>query len=137
MTKLTKAAVQDAFDTRLRSFAAGGDVTLAGQGYQPRAGRPYLSSRMSAYVHTPLGIGADVAYEASGTYQVNVNRAAIEGLPTADSIAARVAYLFRRGTALELATGAVLTVISASEAPEIPSGDWLTVPVSITWYASE
>lgn len=135
-SKMSLAAVRQAFDAHLLTFTAGGDVNLAGTDYTPQAGKPYLSSRLT-YQRSPVGIGTPVAYEVRGTYQVNVNRPAIEGLPTADSLAARIVELFQRNTTLALATGAVLTVMSASEQAEIPAGDWLTVPVVIEWYGTE
>ena len=134
---ITEAATQAAFDARLKTFTVGGDINLWGSPYQPQAGRGYLSSQLSSYTRTPLGIGADSAGQAVGTYLIRVNRPAIEGARIAQETAARLCVLFRRGTALALATGGVITVQQASEQAGISAGDWLTVPVVVQFFGTD
>lgn len=137
MTQITLAAVSAAFDAQLQGFTAGGDVNLEGTRYQPQAGRPYLSSRLAAYQRTPAGIGPVTGYQVAGSYQVNVNRPATEGAAAARAVAAQLTVLFARGTAIALATGHALTIENASEQPLIEGGDWLTVPVVVSWFCTE
>ena len=138
MTQITKAAVQLAFEAQLGTFTAGGAViTEAAPIYNPQAGVGYLSGRLSAYARTPVGIGPDVPSSVTGSYQVNVQRPAVEGSGMANAIAGMLVHLFVRGAALALATGQVLIVEQASEQPAIPSGDWITVPVVIEYFGTE
>ena len=137
MSVISHGAVRTAFNARLQTFTDGGDVNVTGTDYTPQAGRPYITGSLTSYIRTPVGYGLSAPHDVRGTYQVSVNRPAIEGLATADSVAKRVEALFPRGLSLALATGAVLTVMSASERPEMTSGDWLTVPVVIEWYGTE
>jgi len=137
MTTLSLAAVKSALDQHLLTFTAGGDVHVQGGTYEPAAGVPYIRGDLPAYQRRPAGIGVSTAFTATGTYQVRVVRPSIEGSAMALSIAARIAHLFRRGTALVLATGAVLTVENATEQAEMPSGDWIVVPVIVSWFCTE
>lgn len=138
MVQTTQGAVRRAFDARLATFSAGGAAIITGGvPYQPQAGVPYITGRVAAFVRAPLGVGASTAHRIDGTYQVNVNRPATEGADMADSIAGRIARHFTRGTAIALETGPVLTLISASEQPEIRAGDWITVPILVVFYGTD
>jgi len=137
MTLLSQGAVKAVLDTRLLTFTAGGAVHVQGGTFMPAAGVPYIRGDLPAYQRTPLGIGSDSARQARGTYQIRVVRPSIEGSAQAMSIAARIAYLFARGTSLVMETGALLIIENATEAPEQPSGDWLIVPVIVTWFCTE
>jgi hypothetical protein len=138
MTTVTQVAVRTAFEALLATFPAGGDVvTEASPQYAPKAGKPYLSGRLAAYARTPIGIGTPTPEMVAGSYQINVQRPATEGVGPGSAIAARLVHLFDRGTALALATGQVLTVEQASEQPAIFAGDWITIPVVIQYYGTE
>ena len=103
MTTVTKSAVRHAFEARLATFTAGGDIIVeTSPPYNPQAGIGYLSGRLAAYARTPMGIGAPTPESVAGSYQINVQRPVIEGADMADAIAARLVHLFDRGTGLAL-----------------------------------
>ena len=131
------AATQAAFDAVLAAVTAGGDIVVEGQTYQPVAGRPYLSCRLSAYTRTPMAIDPNTPFDVRGSYQVNIQRPANEGKAIAAQIADLIVALFPRGMALALGTGASLTVLSAGAQPAITEGDWLTVPVVVSWFGTD
>ncbi len=128
---------QSAFDAVLSSFAQGGDIVVEGQTYQPVAGRPYLSARLASYARSPLAMDAGTPFQVNGTYQVNINRPAGEGKATAAALADLIVALFPRGMALAAGTGAPLTVTGAGAMPAITEGDWLTVPVVVSWFGTD
>ena len=137
MTASSYAATQAAFDALLSSFTLGGPLVVEGQAYEPIAGTPYLSARLSAYARAPVALDANSPFQVTGAYQINVNRPANEGKATAAAIADLLVALFPRGTALALATGTVLSITSVGAAPAITSGDWLTVPVVVSWFGTD
>ena len=80
MVQTTQGAVRRAFDARLATFVAGGAAIITGGvPYQPQAGVPYITGRLAAFSRDPLGVGPGAAQQVRGSYQVNVNRPAIEG----------------------------------------------------------
>lgn len=133
---MSYAAVQAALDGIVTAFVAGGDVNTEGTQYQPTAGSPYLSARITAYQRTPLGLGTSTPFEERGFYQVSVNRPATEGIGQAAAVADVVVGLFPRGSSIALPTGNVLTIEYASARQAIPAGDWLTVPVVVSWFCT-
>jgi hypothetical protein len=137
VTQITQIAVQVAFDALLTTFTDGGDVNLAGTPYIPQAGVPYLASQIAAFQRMPEGVGPNAPNSVAGSYAIRVNRPAIEGLAMAGSLAGRLVALFHRGLPVVLATGPILTIEAATEQPAIMAGDWLTVPVNVSWYGSE
>jgi len=135
---ITQGGVRQALEALLSTLVGAGDINLESAAlYLPKANTPYVSGRISAYTRVPMGVGYPTPCEVNGMYQINVNRPAIEGADMAASVAARVVALFQRGTALVLTTGPVLTVLQAGEQPLITAGDWLTVPVVVSFSGAE
>ena len=137
MTKMSQAAVKKALDAHLLTFTGGGPIHVSGQTFEPTPGVPYLRADVPAYQRSPLGIGAHTATIAQGTYQIRVVRPAVEGASVALAMAARVAYHFRRGTALALETGPALNIQQATEVAMMEQGDWIVVPVIVSWFSTE
>ena len=129
--------IVDALDGRLQLFPGvpAQDVAWEGLPYQPTKGRPFLSPRLSSYVRTPVGAGVDSIVQHDGTYTVMVQASADDGRRFAGQIAGAVRAFFERGTVLA-AAGQPLILLNASPQPSVPNGDWIGIPVVVTFTAS-
>jgi hypothetical protein len=135
---MSRRTCKAALDAHLLAFSAKGmgDIAWEGVPYQPNEGRGYIAARMPAYARQPLGVGADCVVQESGTYQITVNRPTTEGDDFAGSLAERLVAWFARGTILVAGTGQSLVIENASEMPAQPTGNWLSVPVVVSWICS-
>jgi hypothetical protein len=133
--------VVDALDTyfqaQLAALANPLDVAWEGVAYRPSASKPYLRIKVSGYVRTPAGVGADCVNVESGAYTVSVVYPVGSGRGAASGIAQQIAEMFPRGMSLELAGQAPLIIINATAAPAMTEGAWMTVPVSVYWVTTE
>lgn len=138
-------AVSTAFDLRLRSFVDGAvnvghkaDLQVEGTIYTPKSGRPFYSSRMSAYTATPLGTGPDPVVQERGIYQISINRPGPEGMRVAGLIAADLAAYFKRAQLIAAVPNAPaqksITIEYATEMPPTQADDWIVMPVLVHWF---
>ena len=134
---MSQTAIRDGMDARLATYAGGGRIVTEGEVYAPQQGVPYLWSRLAAYTRVGIGVGKTAPKEESGSYQINVTRPTREGTRPAARIADELVALFDRGTQIVLATGQVLTVQNASAQPAQELGNWITLPVVISWFCTE
>ena len=132
---MSQGAVRAGLDAYTSAFTGAGDVATEGVVYLPKPGVGYLACRLSGYTRTPIALGANAAFQESGLYQVSVNRPTVEGMKSAGRFADLIVALFPRATVIALATGQVLTIESASAQPAVPSGDWISIPVVVRWFA--
>jgi hypothetical protein len=132
------AAIADALDAKFATFPAGGaDIAWEGRAYNPIDGKPYFSTRMSAYTRNPLGYGADAYHEERGSYQITVFRPLTEGRPTAARIAAAVVAFYQRGSGLATSDGITVFIENASAQPAYAFGAWISIPVTVQWIAGD
>lgn len=128
-------AISDAFDAQLAGVTQL-DVQYEAVAYTPVTGRPYLAARLLAYSRTNAGFGPDCVMSETGSYQVSVNWPSGEGRPPAAAVADQIVAAFPRALGLTAGTQ-VVSILYSSAAPTIMSGDWLTIPVVISWMSSE
>ena len=133
---MSSQAIADAFDTRLATFVGGGFIQYEDVPYTPQAGKPYLSARLSGYSRSAVSAGPDPVMHEVGTYQVNVNRPSGEGRAAAGQVADKLVDHFPTATSLPLPSGSLI-VLYASAGPGIDAGDWYTVPVMVSWTATQ
>lgn len=128
--------IQAALDDHLAAYAAI-EVAWPGGFYRPAHPQPYLTPSTAALTRTPRGAGQDSPHLWSGVYEIRVNYPAGEGLdPVHTEVDALLAH-FARGTTLALASGGRVVVQSSSPMPGVPTPDWVSVPVRVTWFYSE
>lgn len=136
MSMLYAQAIK-ALGDHLKTFTRGGQVVLAGEVFSPAQDRGYVRGRFAAYTRNPAGFGADSVYLENGTYEVSICRPGREGELPAAQLAVAVAAHFARGSGLVLGTGEFLHFENVSAFPAIIAGDWLTVPVVISWFCTD
>jgi hypothetical protein len=131
-------SIKTALDTRMQAFAAPGMGQIAWQDqvYEPAQGQPYIAVRVAAYARRPLGVGADCVFEESGTYLITVNRPTAEGTARAAWLAEQIVAWFARGITLPTTDGEQLIMMNASEQPTQAAGNWITLPIVVSWLAS-
>lgn len=127
--------ISDAFDARLGAVTQL-DVQYEGVAYTPVTGRPYLAARLLAYSRTNAGFGPDSVMTETGSYQISVNWPTGEGRPPAAAVADLLVAAFPRALSLQAGTQ-VISILYTSAAPTILSGDWMTIPVVISWMSSD
>ena len=127
--------ISDAFDARIGGVTQI-DLQYEGVAYTPVTGRPYLSARLLAYTRTNAGFGPDCVMSETGSYQISVNWPSGEGRPAAGAVADQIVAAFPRALALQ-AGAQVVSILYTSAAPSIQSGDWLTIPVVVSWMATD
>jgi len=129
--------IWNAFDLAFSTFAANGDIVTEGDPYTPVEGRPYVMTKLAAYSRVPTGPGANCVMQESGSYMVSLRVDAAEGRNGASAIAEQVVALFPRGRTLTTPGGQFISILVASALPAIPDGAWLTVPISISFFATD
>lgn len=135
---MAQGPIQDALDAYLAAFGVpgAGDIVVEGQIYEPKKGQAYLRAVVSGYARSPAGLGADAVMQENGSYAIRINRPASEGRGPASAIADRLVAYFKRGTSLA-AAGQTVSVLYASRQPAQEMGDWISIPVSVMFFASE
>jgi hypothetical protein len=125
-----------AFDLALNAITGLGTITVEGDPFEPSEGVPYLYGRMVSLVRTPIGYGANAVVQYSGTYQVNCNCPMEQGRAYAGNMARAITAALNRGSVVTTTNGVTVSIINSSAAPAIDNADWITVPVSISWFCS-
>lgn len=133
------STISAALDAFLQSALSSNplDVAWEGTAYLPQTGRPYLRVDLSAYTRVPGGTGQQVVFIERGTYTVAVMWPSGSGKAAPVAEADRIKSIFPRALSLPLSGQAPLVVQDASLAPANVSGDWLSVPVTVSWMTSE
>lgn len=132
---MTAQDILDAFNARLQTFPGLPDVAWEGEAYEPLAGRPYLSPRLSSYVGTGVGAGTGGTEQHDGTYTITVRRPADEGRAPAGQMAAALKAYFARDKALFTAAGLPVVLMQSTEQPATYYGNWVSIPVVVTFSA--
>jgi hypothetical protein len=137
---MSELSIEQALDSLLVAFAARpgvGDVNLRGAIYTPTKGKPYVSGRVTGYNRVPAGLGPNCVYQVDGVYQVTVVRPTAEGKVPGGQVAAAILSAFARGVPVVTADNIRVSLLGASEQAPLDSGDWLSTPVMIRFFASE
>ncbi len=133
---MTGQDIADALNARLALFPGGAEVAWEGISYEPRIGVPYLITKLSSYLKTGVGAGINGAADHSGTWTVTVRRPAIEGRQPAGQVAGQLVDFFGRGAVLKGPKGENIILLQTSDGPALYFGDWVSVPVTVTFVAS-
>lgn len=128
--------IVDALNARLMLFPGGLDIAWEGIVYEPLVGRPYLTAKLSSYLRTGVGAGLQGAADHNGTFTVTIRRPAIEGRQPAGQTAGRLIGHFGRGGRVFGPLGEAIVLLQASEGPALYFGDWVSIPVTVTFIAT-
>lgn len=129
--------IVDALNARLMALPGLGDVAWEGIAYEPRPGTPYLSPKLSSYTRTGVGTGLEGSTDHSGTYTVTLRAPAIEGRQPTGQMAGRIMRHFGRGGRVVGPTGQPIILLQASEQVASYFGEWVSIPVVVTFVASD
>lgn len=132
---MNQQSILDAMNARLQMFPGVGDVSWEGETYEPINGRPYLRAEMSSYTRTGIAAGIDGAAQHDGTYKVTVRRPADESRMPAGQVAAALVKHFGRGAAVNTADNEPVILLQSSEGIATYYGNWLSLPVTVTFTA--
>lgn len=131
----------DLLDARLAGATivgiAAANIAWRDKTYVPVKGVPYLKPEPAARQRTPMGIGADAVQQWDGAYQIGVMTPRESGGHLRDAIASQLLALFPRGLSMQTAQGLWMTVIRGTAPESVPFGDWINLPVTISWFAHE
>ena len=126
--------VVDALNERLAAFPDAPEIAWEDSGYEVRDGVAYLSPRLSSYTSYVVGGGVDGATQVDGTYTVVVRRPADEGRQPAGHLAGAIEGWFGRGVPI-VAAGVPVILSQATELAATISGNWISIPVQVTFTA--
>ncbi len=132
---MTQQDILDAMNARLALFPGIGDVAWEGEVYEPKNGVPYLKPVLSSYTKTGVGAGIEGAANHDGTYTISVRRPADEGRMLAGQVAGALVAHFGRG-AVVTAAGLPVILLQSSDGVSQSYGNWLTIPVTVTFTAT-
>lgn len=114
-----------------------GNIAWPDKTYVPTKGVPYLKPELAARARTPVGFGADSVQQWTGAYQVGVFVPRDTGTRLQNELASQVLAAFPRGLTMQTPQGIWMTVTRGTVPVSVPFGDWLNVPVTIEWFATE
>lgn len=130
-------SIASALDSFLLTFPGNYTIVLEDHIFIPDSRTPYLAAKLSAYTRVNAGFGANSIMQENGFYTITVNRPAVEGRGAAGRMADALVDFFARGTVLATGTGQSLQILYASAQPSQSHGDWLTLPVVVSWFCTE
>ncbi|RVT96241.1 hypothetical protein EOD42_14105 [Rhodovarius crocodyli] len=133
----TLLRIQRAFENRVKLLANEPLVQWEGMAFEPRTGKPWISTRMTGRDVSPMGSFQVTPHLWRGSYTILVKHPADEGLRPAYSRALAIRDFFPRGSP-DIADGPVkITITNVGLPPDFVTAGWRTQPVAISWFYEE
>jgi hypothetical protein len=137
MTHISLRTFTDALNGQLSAANITSEIAWPNVVYTPKKGVSYLKPENAGRSRIPMGFGADSVQQWRGIYQVGVFVPRDSGDREQDNLASKILKAFPRGLSLQTNQGIFLIVEYSTAPSPVAFGDWVNLPASIHWFATE